>query len=92
MNGVSERDAIFLNEMGLGPLWQLRTAPASAAAAVEADVAIVPGPTPLQPVAQSASALAPVAEPAAPQPVPWRPAATATSSRWASSSAYINKK
>ncbi|MFJ1469050.1 uracil-DNA glycosylase [Massilia orientalis] len=70
MNGVSERDAIFLNEMGLGPLWQLRTAPASAAAAVEADVAIVPGPTPLQPVAQSASALAPVAEPAAPQPAP----------------------
>jgi len=70
MNGVSERDAIFLNEMGLGPLWQLRTAPASAAAAVEADVAIVPGPTPLQPVAQSASALAPVAEPAAPPPVP----------------------
>ncbi|WP_371762560.1 uracil-DNA glycosylase family protein [Massilia sp.] len=70
MNGVSERDAIFLNEMGLGPLWQLRTAPASVAVAVEADVAIVPGLTPLQPVAQSASALAPVAEPAAPPPAP----------------------
>ena len=73
MNGVSERDAIFLNEMGLGPLWQLRTAPASAAAAVEADVAIVPGPRPLQPVAQSASALAPVAEPAVEPPTPAAP-------------------
>jgi DNA polymerase len=73
MNGVSERDAIFLNEMGLGPLWQLRTAPASAAAAVEADVAIAPGPRPLQPVAQSASALAPVAEPAVEPPTPVAP-------------------
>jgi DNA polymerase len=63
MNGVSERDAIFLNEMGLGPLWQLRTAPAPAA----------PEPTPLQPVAQSASALAPVAEPVVEPPAPAAP-------------------
>jgi DNA polymerase len=62
MNGVSERDAIFLNEMGLGPLWQLRTAPAPEPVAAAA----APEPTPLQPVAQSASALAPVAEPPAP--------------------------
>lgn len=61
MNGVSERDAIFLNEMGLGPLWQLRTAPPREEA---------PEPTPLQPVAQSASALAPVAEPVVEPPAP----------------------
>ena len=53
MNGVSERDAIFLGEMGLGPLWQLRTVPPRE---------VAPEPTPLQPVAQSASALAPVEE------------------------------
>ncbi|WP_198118711.1 uracil-DNA glycosylase [Massilia rhizosphaerae] len=82
MNGVSERDAIFLNEMGLGPLWQLRTAPApvrEAAAAEPAsmEAAVAPGPSPLQPVAQSASALAPVEappQPAAPPPPPRRPA------------------
>jgi len=68
MNGVSERDAIFLNEMGLAPLWQLRTAPAPLPA--EPEVAVAPAPTPLQPVAQSASALAPVAEAVAPPPAP----------------------
>lgn len=76
MNGVSERDAIFLNEMGLGPLWHLRTAPAPEPVASAA----APEPTPLQPVAQSASALAPVAEPPAPPvpaPVPVRPPAPA---------------
>ena len=76
MNGVSERHAIFLNEMGLGPLWQLRTAPAPEPIAAAA----APEPTPLQPVAQSASALAPVAEPPAPPqpaPVPVRPPAPA---------------
>jgi DNA polymerase len=77
MNGVSERDAIFLNEMGLTPLWQLRTVPAREAAA---EPAAAPGPSPLQPVAQSASALAPVAEapvaevPAAPPARPAPPA------------------
>jgi DNA polymerase len=74
MNGVSERDAIFLNEMGLTPLWQLRTV-AAREAAPEPEAA--PGPSPLQPVAQSASALAPVAEaPVAEAPVapPARPA------------------
>jgi DNA polymerase len=66
MNGVSERDAIFLNEMGLGPLWRLRTAPAPEPVAA----AVAPGPAPLQPVAQSASALAPVEVPPPPAPVP----------------------
>jgi DNA polymerase len=75
MSGVSERDAIFLNEMGLGPLWQLRTAPAPE------PVAAAPEPTPLQPVAQSASALAPVdvvpVPPPQPAPVPVRSPAPA---------------
>jgi len=80
MNGVSERDAIFLNEMGLGPLWRLRTAPASEAVAAEVAVpapapAAARGPSPLQPVAQSASALAPVAAPAAAPPAPVAPPA-----------------
>jgi DNA polymerase len=66
MNGVSDRDAIFLNEMGLGPLWQLRTAAVPSAP----EEAVAAGPRPLQPVAQSASALAPVEEPAAPPPAP----------------------
>jgi uracil-DNA glycosylase len=73
MNGVSERDAIFLNEMGLGPLWQLRTASVS----IEPEAVAAAGPRPLQPVAQSASALAPVAapavEPAPPAALPPRP-------------------
>jgi DNA polymerase len=71
MNGVSERDAIFLNEMGLAPLWQLRTAPAHAEVAVEE--AAVRAPSPLQPVAQSASALAPVEPPPAPVEPPPAP-------------------
>lgn len=103
MNGFAERDAIFLAEMGITPLWHLRNvateAPAEAQAVAEAapavpqDVAgdafgeaasappvgaptpvqaapapapsappraVEQGPRPLQPVAQSVSALAPV--------------------------------
>jgi DNA polymerase len=97
MNGFAEREAIFLAEMGIAPLWHLRNAaPASVPAAVFEDApepvaeevlsaapapAVTPvtaappaaepampvpppppppGPRPLQPVAQSVSALAPV--------------------------------
>jgi DNA polymerase len=106
MNGFAGREAIFLAEMGITPLWQLRNAAAPAVEAVEAveafaaeeepvaaveaepvapqepaadafgEAAAVPpplpvpqhapqaappkGPRPLQPVAQSVSALAPV--------------------------------
>jgi DNA polymerase len=72
MNGVSERDAIFLNEMGLTPLWQLRTVAAhETVAAPAAAPEAASGPSPLQPVAQSASALASVAEaPVAEVPAP----------------------
>jgi uracil-DNA glycosylase family 4 len=115
MNGFSERDTVFLAEMGLGPLWRLRAAPAVAATAVAgeegADVLVEeapqapvqplpdaapvqaaqppaapapvppspspshlpPGPRPLQPVAQSASALAPGDAAPAQAPPPARP-------------------
>jgi len=119
MNGWADRDAIFLAEMGITPLWQLRQVasaldgdmdaaaavaaddgqPATVAEAVPAaqqDVAAIPtaipavqprpapaprpappprdplqGPRPLQPVAQSVSALAPVA----PEDMAWDDAA-----------------
>jgi len=109
MNGFSERDTVFLAEMGLGPLWRLRAAPAAPSAAAEegGDVLIEeappapiqslpdaapapsssspshlpPGPRPLQPVAQSASALAPGDPDAAPAqaPAPVRPQPPAAS-------------
>jgi DNA polymerase len=91
MNGFADRDAIFLAEMGITPLWTLRHAAPAAqdadAVAVaehadsvrltDADADAAPaaapprpasppprdplaGPRPLQPVAQSVSALAPV--------------------------------
>jgi len=115
MNGFAERDAVFLAEMGITPLWHLRDAPAApveeapafeqAAEVVVAEaVPVVPlappdaaedafaapapvavpaaapapaprpaaqGPRPLQPVAQSVSALAPVA----PEDLAWDDAA-----------------
>lgn len=120
MNGFAERDAVFLAEMGITPLWHLRDAPAApveeaaalepAAEAVVAEavpvVTVAPpappdaaedafaapapapapvaapapapsarpaerGPRPLQPVAQSVSALAPVA----PEDLAWDDAA-----------------
>ena len=36
MNGLAERDAIFLMEMGIAPLWHLRNAPAAGPAAAPA--------------------------------------------------------
>lgn len=123
MNGFAERDAVFLAEMGITPLWHLRDAPAAPAeeaaafepaaeaavaeavpvvtvappappvppdAAEDAFAAPAPapapvaapapassarpaerGPRPLQPVAQSVSALAPVA----PEDLAWDDAA-----------------
>jgi uracil-DNA glycosylase len=109
MNGFSGRDLVFLNEMGLGPLWQLRAG--QAVAEGDGDVAVLeaqtvdveaaeepaavaeapaleappnvpdvpppapPGPRPLQRVAQSASALEPVPEPAADLDSAWDDAA-----------------
>jgi uracil-DNA glycosylase family 4 len=115
----SERDAVFLAEMGLAPLWQLRAAePAAAPMTAEPQASVVEaaapaavpalvvapapapiptpasastqappqapagplaparGPSPLQRVAQSASALEPVAPPASPDAA-WDDAALA---------------
>lgn len=46
MKNLSERDALFLNEMGIGPLWQLRSAPEAEPEAVPAEAApeAVPAP------------------------------------------------
>jgi DNA polymerase len=115
MNGFAERDAIFLAEMGIAPLWHVKNAPLGFDAATEAEAAVAvaseveilavaeapqeadafaaaapspapapapsspapaprpvaQGPRPLQPVAQSVSALAPVP----PQDLAWDDAA-----------------
>src|SRR5438067_2304512 len=46
MNGFSERDAVFLTEMGLAPLWRLRDAPAGAGAVNDAAIEAVAAPAP----------------------------------------------
>ena len=71
MKKISERDAVFLTEMGIGPLWQLRSAPEAVdvpeaeAASVVAELAEPPAETPAETPAEAAPA--PVAKPA---PVP----------------------
>jgi DNA polymerase len=59
MNGFSERDAVFLAEMGLTPLWRMRAAAvhadaADAAVAVAEDVAVAEAPAVLDAVVQAA--------------------------------------
>ncbi|MBQ5949246.1 uracil-DNA glycosylase [Massilia sp. ST3] len=63
MKKTSERDALFLAEMGIGPLWELRGAP-EASAAAEAPAALAAAPT----AAPAVPAPAPV--PAARAPAP----------------------
>lgn len=71
MKNVSARDALFLDEMGIGPLWQLR-----ATAAADSDVPAAPMvEEAVAPVAGVARAVAPVPDPVveavpAPAPVP----------------------
>lgn len=60
MNRLSDRDAVFLAEMGIGPLWTLRAAPA-----VE-----VPVEAPVEPAAPVVEAQAPAPQPLAPPPMP----------------------
>jgi DNA polymerase len=78
MNGMSTRDAAFLAEMGIGPLWQLR-ARADAHAVDEADQEL-PEPQ-AAPAAQAAPGLPPPPAPqrVAPAPVPVRAPANAGS-------------
>ena len=70
MNGFSERDTVFLAEMGLGPLWQLRAAPVGAAGEDEVDAAVEVLPAPVV-------ELRPTAPTPAPAPVPVPPAVPA---------------
>jgi len=65
MKNVSQRDALFLAEMGIGPLWQLRDVPAA-----EADVVVDAAVAEAAPE-DAAPAVAPVSAPAsAPAPAP----------------------
>ncbi len=87
MNGFSERDTVFLAEMGLGPLWRLRAAPPVQAAAVqldEGDVLVEEAPAVHADGAPAArppaAGLPPVVTPPAPAPAPeqaWADAAPA---------------
>lgn len=63
MKNVSRRDALFLAEMGIGPLWQLRHAPQLEVEAVaeEAVIAAAPELVEPEPVSAPAPAVAPVA-------------------------------
>jgi DNA polymerase len=70
MNGFSDRDAAFLAEMGLTPLWRLRDAPAGE---LEADTLLADtqeADAPDAPVAQAAPPARPPAPAAAPAPAP----------------------
>jgi DNA polymerase len=82
MNGFAEREAIFLAEMGIAPLWHPRNAPVSVpAAAVEdapeqvAEVALDAAPAPAAAPITAAPPAQPAAEPAAPVPPPAQPPA-----------------
>jgi DNA polymerase len=68
MNGIAEREAVFLAEMGIAPLWHLRDAPAvQAETQVAEDVTVVAAPAEL---AVAEPAPAPFEAPAAPPPAP----------------------
>lgn len=67
MNGFSERDTVFLNEMGLGPLWMLRAAPGQGAVAEDdGDVAVAE----VEAVESEAPAAAAQPAPRASEPAP----------------------
>ncbi|MFK3738918.1 uracil-DNA glycosylase [Massilia sp. TN1-12] len=70
MNGFSDRDVVFLNEMGLGPLWTLRTSAGQAAAPAVAeddgDVAVAEAEIEAAEVAEAEARVA--APEAAPEP------------------------
>ena len=66
MNRLSERDAAFLAEMGIGPMWQLRAAPS-----IEPEAQPEPEPAP-----------APAPQPLAPPPMPRQVAEPAAKTAW----------
>jgi DNA polymerase len=63
MSGFSERDAVFLAEMGLTPLWRLRAAPVDADAGVAGDVALAEAPAVAEAVVEAAPQPQPQAQP-----------------------------
>jgi DNA polymerase len=89
MNGFAEREAIFLAEMGIAPLWHLRNAPAASVPAVEAmpvpeaaseqvledapEEGLNAAPAPAVVPVMAAPAAPPAAEPAMPAPRPAPP-------------------
>jgi DNA polymerase len=81
MNGFSERDTVFLAEMGLGPLWRPRAAPAGVAAQHEddGDVLVEAPPAPVRPLAPPPPPQPPQPQPAAApaRPAPLQPAVPA---------------
>ncbi|WP_288380416.1 uracil-DNA glycosylase [uncultured Massilia sp.] len=72
MNRLSDRDAAFLAEMGIGPLWRLRAAPASEPEViVEAEPVAEPAPVPVA-----------APQPLAPPPMPRQVAEPAVKPAW----------
>lgn len=73
MKNVSQRDALFLAEMGIGPLWQPRNAPAAAADPVAEAAVVEAAPEAAEPAPAPVSASIPAPAPApvpAPAPAP----------------------
>lgn len=75
MKNVSQRDALFLAEMGIGPLWQPRNAPAAAADPVAGAAVVEAAPEAAEPAPAPVSASIPAPAPApapalAPAPAP----------------------
>jgi len=64
MKNVSQRDALFLAEMGIGPLWQLRDVPAAEAEVVVDAAVVEAAPEDAAPALAAVSAPAPATEPA----------------------------
>lgn len=69
MKNVSQRDALFLAEMGIGPLWQPRNAPAGGADPVAEAAVVEAAPEAAEPAPAPVSASIPAPAPA-PTPAP----------------------
>lgn len=74
MNRLSERDAAFLAEMGIGPLWSLRNVPAAVPAAAAMPASAPEAPAPAAPPAPP--------QPLAPPPMPRQVAEPAVRPAW----------
>ncbi len=70
MNRMTSRDAAFLAEMGIGPLWSVRAAPEPAVDAIPDAVAVAAAPAPAQ------------AAPLAPPPMPRQVAEPVAARTW----------